>query len=103
MLGQRDLEWLVGNNWWDWIRGFRVCMDHGCSATVAEALTDPMRVAQEVMGMATSGAGISLGFALTIIGFVLGLNILAMNGPNGVCIYCTWPWWGGIIFWAFPR
>jgi hypothetical protein len=51
---------------------------------------------------AVKAALASAAVVLTLIGFALGLNIKAVNGPNGICIYCNWPYTGGLVFWAAP-
>ena len=57
-------------------------------------------------GLAPTDAMVSLcGLAVAIVGFALGVNILAVNDENGACRYVPWPWLtveelGQFVIWA---
>jgi hypothetical protein len=104
--------------WWDgfggWVPGFRVCLDQNCAAVLGNLLINALepgwislsgaiyRLLTQGRGAAVAGLMTALGVGLSLVGMALGWNILLVNGPNGVCIFCSWPYTGGIIFWAAP-
>jgi hypothetical protein len=104
--------------WWDglggWAPGFRVCLDQNCADILGRVLLStlypgPISLAKAIYTLLQQGLGAALAgllsaasVALAFIGFALGVNIMMVNGPTGVCIYCSWPYTGGIVFWAAP-
>jgi uncharacterized membrane protein YccF (DUF307 family) len=68
--------------------------------SLAKALWDLIR---QGLSIALTGLVSAASLAISVIGFALGINIMAVNGPNGVCVYCSWPYTGGIVLWAALR
>jgi hypothetical protein len=108
LLNGRWSGWWPG--WAGWLPGWKVCIDHDCAERLADvlmglgggaALEQAIQKALEA-GVATAikAVATAAGVVLSIIGFLLGLNIKLVNGPNGACIWCNWPYTGGIVFWA---
>lgn len=108
------------HGWTGWIPGWRLCLDQECADLVADfflsltrpGVLDARSVVRSIYTLVEEGmqafelavqSAILAFFAIAMIGFALGLNIKLVNGPNGACIYCSWPWTGGIFFWATGR
>jgi hypothetical protein len=99
------------SGWWEgwtgWLPGFKVCLDHDCADKLANILGGfggGGAFLDEVATLAQQGLAAALqtaaAVAIGIIAFALAVNIKLVNGPNGACIYCSWPYTGGIVFWA---
>ena len=104
------------NGWTGWLPGWKLCLDYACADTLANfflsflspGFTDIRSVydvitAELEIRPATVQAAILSFFALALVGFLLGMNIKLVNGPNGACIWCSWPYTGGFYFRATGR
>jgi len=96
----------LGGHTWGWAFGWQVCIDQDCADKLAKLLMDLgggaalLKAIQQVLsagGVAAGIAALSLtaGAALAIYGFLLGVNVKAVNWSRGVCIQGNWPVIGG--------
>ena len=92
--------------------GWQVCLDQACADKLANVLmglgggTTITGVVQQILvqgvSAALKGIVMTAGIALAIYGFLLGLNIKAVNWSKGVCLQGNWPIVGGpgALIWA---
>ena len=96
-----------------WALGWSCCISQDCAEQLANLLAglggaEALLAAAAALyagGIAAAVAAVTALPALTVLaiyGFALSLNIRAVNGPNGVCIYGNWPWVVGMYVWALP-
>jgi hypothetical protein len=81
--------------WWTWIAGCSVKLGQDCANKVGTLLTGFGGGTALLTALSTAAAGgpIALTAATTfeIAAFLIGTNILLVNGPGGVIIHFNWP------------
>jgi hypothetical protein len=92
--GKWDAYW--GHKFvWTWLLGCSVSIGHDCAQKLATLLMNPAggsALLATISAIAASNpASISAATVMAAYGFLLGVEIRCVNGPNGVMIHFMWP------------